>query len=122
MARGCQLDSSGAAPALPPVIARITLLLLLACLSLPASQSSLPLQDSLEATAKQLFEAESWPRLAALLEGVPHRSADLEYYYGMALAHLNRMEEARNALRSGSVLQPGEKKFPIELAGVAFRQ
>lgn len=122
MARGCQLDSSGAAPVLAPVIARITLLLLLTCLALSASQSSLPQQDSTEATARRLFEAESWPQLATLLEAVPHRSADLEYYYGMALAHLNRMEEAGNALRAGSVLQPGDKKFPIELAGVAFRQ
>ncbi len=58
-------------------------------------------------------------RLAAR---VPERSADLEYEYGVALAHLERWDEAHGALRTGMRLAPGDKRFPVELAGVAFKQ
>ena len=121
MARNPPVDAAGASPAVFPVIARATLLLLVLgalLFSLPSvSQQPTTLPD-----ARQLFEAERWPELAALLEAAPQRSADLEYYYGMALAHLTRMEEAHKAFLAGSRLQPRDKRFPVELAGVAFRQ
>jgi tetratricopeptide (TPR) repeat protein len=107
------------------VIARAALLLLVSWLPVCAQQPSTSEQQAAQApapTAPQLFEAEHWAELASLLEGVPRRTADLEYYYGMALAHLNRLEEAREALLAGSRLQPRDKRFPVELAGVAFRQ
>ena len=50
------------------------------------------------------------------------RSADLDYYFGIALAQLGRWDEARSALQSGRRLQPLDKRFPIELAGVEFKQ
>jgi tetratricopeptide (TPR) repeat protein len=104
------------------VIAHAALLFLLSWRPLCAQQPSRSEQQANGPTAQQLFEAERWPELAALLEATPGRSADLEYYYGMALAHLNRLEEARKALLAGSVLQPRNKRFPVELAGVAFRR
>ncbi|HWZ45362.1 MAG TPA: tetratricopeptide repeat protein [Candidatus Saccharimonadales bacterium] len=120
MARNQPMDVAGASFAPFPVIARTALPLLLSCallFSLPSvSQQAATLSD-----ARQLFEAERWPELAALMEASPRHSVDLEYYYGMALAHLNRMEEARNALVAGSRLNPRDQRFPVELAGVAFR-
>jgi hypothetical protein len=40
----------------------------------------------------------------------------------MALAHLGRMAEAEKSLRTGERQCPEDKRFPTELAGVAFEQ
>jgi hypothetical protein len=72
--------------------------------------------------AKQLFEQERWIDLAQFLQQSPRNSANLDYYYGVALAHLERWDEARRALSDGQRLAPRDKRFPIELAGVAFKQ
>jgi hypothetical protein len=79
-------------------------------------------QSDPTAEAKQLFEKERWPELTQLLENAPRDSADLDYYYGVALAHLERWDDARNALRAGEQLAPRDSRFPIELAGVAYKQ
>jgi len=72
--------------------------------------------------AKQLFEQERWPDLVKLLEQAPRTSANIDYYYGVALAHQQRWEDARQALTAGRQLAPRDKRFPIELAGVAFKE
>jgi len=72
--------------------------------------------------AKQLFEQERWSDLVQLLQQSSRNSPDLDYYYGVALAHLERWTEARSALSNGQRLAPRDKRFPIELAGVAFKQ
>ena len=71
---------------------------------------------------KQLFDQERWSDLAQLLQQSLRNSADLDYYYGVALAHLERWAEAGKALSTGQRLAPNDKRFPIELAGVAFKQ
>jgi tetratricopeptide (TPR) repeat protein len=53
---------------------------------------------------------------------MPSRSPDDNFAYGMALAHLQRLGEAHNALLAGSRQCPADKRFPEELAGVAFEQ
>ncbi len=73
-------------------------------------------------TPESLFKAERWPALVAALTAEPSRSAEHEYQYGIALAHLERWDEARSAFRRGSELSPADKRFPEELAGVAFKQ
>jgi tetratricopeptide (TPR) repeat protein len=50
------------------------------------------------------------------------RSADLNFYYGTALARLERWQEAENAFQAGLRLAPNDPRFLIELAGVAFKQ
>jgi Tetratricopeptide repeat len=91
---------------------------------LVAAFSCLPgnAQSDSSLTAKQLFEQERWPELVQLLQPAPRVSADLDYYYGVALAHLARWDEARKALSDGRRLAPNDTRFPIELAGVAFKQ
>jgi tetratricopeptide (TPR) repeat protein len=79
-------------------------------------------QNSPEAEARQLFERERWPELTRLLENAPRTSADLNYYYGVALAHQQRWDEAANALMAGERLASRDKRFPLELSGVRFRQ
>jgi tetratricopeptide (TPR) repeat protein len=69
-----------------------------------------------------LFEQQDWAGVVRAAGAMRARSADANFDYGMALAHLGRLSEARNALLSGARECPGEKRFPIELGGVAFEQ
>ena len=75
-----------------------------------------------EDAIKQLFDQARWPEVVSAVEKMPTRSADLDYYYGSALAQLGEWDQARNAFLIGRRLAPNDKRFPIELAGVAFRQ
>jgi len=71
---------------------------------------------------KKLFEEQRWNDLVAEVESAPTRGAEIEYYFGSALAQLGRWDEARAAFLMGHLLQPDDARFPIELGGVAFRQ
>ena len=71
---------------------------------------------------KQLASENRWPEIAQKLETVSAKDADLEFYYGSALAQSGRFDDARQAFLAGSRLAPGDKRFPVELAGVAFKQ
>jgi tetratricopeptide (TPR) repeat protein len=68
-----------------------------------------------------LFKAERWPELAELIQSETNRSAELEFEYGVSLAHLEKWDEARAALLRGQKLSPGDTRFPEELAGIAFK-
>jgi tetratricopeptide (TPR) repeat protein len=112
------LDAAGAAQVtgFRKVLCAFALLLAgLGCLPALAQTDPTPV-------VKQLFEQERWSELAQLLQQAPRNSADLNYYYGVALAHLERWQEAFSALSTGQRLAPNDKRFPIELAGVAFKQ
>ena len=52
----------------------------------------------------------------------PPRSASQEFADGMALAQEGRWAAAESALERGWRLAPREERFPLELAGVAFKQ
>jgi hypothetical protein len=74
------------------------------------------------ALAGELFQQQRWEELVKLAESVPDRPPELEYEFGVALSHFERWPEAARAFRSGMRRSPGDKRFPIELAGVCFRQ
>ncbi|HEV2669311.1 MAG TPA: tetratricopeptide repeat protein, partial [Blastocatellia bacterium] len=71
---------------------------------------------------KQLLAEERWEEIVRVAEAGADRSADLNYYYGTALARLGRWDEARRAFQIGLSQQPGDKRFSLELAGVSFRK
>ncbi|HET7842170.1 MAG TPA: hypothetical protein VFM21_11215, partial [Terriglobia bacterium] len=71
---------------------------------------------------KQLASENRWPEIARKLETVSGKDADLEFYYGSALAQSGRFDDARHAFLAGRRIAPGDKRFPVELAGVAFKQ
>jgi hypothetical protein len=96
---------------------RAAALLLTAFCCLPGTAQNDPVP-----AAKQLFEQARWPELVTLLQQGKRNSADLDYYYGVALAQMERWDEASKALRSGRRLAPNDKRFFVELAGVAFKQ
>jgi hypothetical protein len=71
---------------------------------------------------KSLADAQRWDELAHLLSTAEPRSAQMNFYYGMALAQLGHLNEAQQALEDGQRLAPADPRFPVELAGVAFKQ
>jgi len=113
------MDSAGAAPNPTALISIVVLIFLLASASAASDQIS---DSSLVARATQLSAEQSWQEIVSLVEPVPHPSAELDFYYGTALAHLGRWDDAQKAFAAGARLQPGDKRFPLELAGVAFKQ
>ena len=88
-------------------------LLLLCCAGAQSQQAS---------TDAELLSQERWPELVRQLGPLSNRSAEQEYEYGLALAHLEHWDEARAALLRGGRLEPRDKRFPIELAGIAFKE
>src|SRR5919109_1614310 len=72
--------------------------------------------------AQRLLAQQRWQELVEILQPIHPRSADLNFYYGTALAQLGRWQEAHDAFESGAHQQPRDKKFPLELAGVEFKQ
>jgi hypothetical protein len=77
---------------------------------------------SADSQIQHLFVQQNWPEIVRLAGAMPSRSPDDNFAYGMALAHLHRLGEAHSALLAGARRCPAEKRFPEELAGVAFEQ
>jgi hypothetical protein len=98
----------------------VLVLVFASCLRLFAQSRSAPPPSAEE--VKQLAVEQRWQDLASLLGPLPSRSADLDFYYGTALARLERWHEAESAFQAGLRLAPHDPRFLIELAGVAFRQ
>ena len=118
MERCGQMDSAGPSSTAHPLKRIAAIIFLLASCAFPALTQT----TSVTEQAKQLLTAEHWQELAALLQSGHEPSADLDFYYGTALAHLGRWQEAQVAFEAGRRLEPRDKRFPIELAGVAFKQ
>jgi len=78
--------------------------------------------DSAALLAKQLYDHGKWTEVVAAWRGYSDPEPAADYYAGMALARLGRFEEARAALTSGERKDPRDKRFPIELAGLAYQR
>ncbi len=79
-------------------------------------------QESLAHRIQQLAAQQRWPDIVHELESVPDKGVDLEFEYGSALAQVGRLNDARTAFLAGQKLAPRDKRFPVELAGVEFKQ
>ena len=77
--------------------------------------------DSDLAGIEQLFKNEQWQEIT---KRPPHAGdpSDFYFYYGSALAHLERWDDASAAFESGYRKWPHDPRFLTELAGVAFTQ
>jgi tetratricopeptide (TPR) repeat protein len=71
---------------------------------------------------EQLVTEQRWDDVVRLVGREHSPSADMDFYYGTALAHLGRFRDAEAALEAGHRLVPGDPRFYVELAGVAFKQ
>jgi tetratricopeptide (TPR) repeat protein len=79
-------------------------------------------QNQIESHIDQAYRQHDWTQVVRLAEPVAPRAAELNFEYGMALAHLGRWKQARAALLAGARECPAQKRFPIEIAGVAFEE
>src|SRR5574341_249517 len=125
MERNQQMDIAGLAPARRSHrqwMKTTVIFLILAFSSLPLRAQTSPFDPKPLAEIKQLFAAERWLEVVRLAEMEAERSADLNYYYGTALSRLERWDEAKRAFQNGLSQQPGDKRFSLGLAGVAFKQ
>jgi Tetratricopeptide repeat len=122
MGRYRQLDAAGFASVQLELMKTAVVLLLLIICSLPlrAQNSVSDLQRFAE--VKRLLTEERWLEIIQLAEAESERSSDLTYYYGTALFRLGRLDDARRAFLKGHGLNPGDKRFLLELAGVSFKQ
>ena len=112
-------------PARGRVIRALVLVLVLISSRLSTGQVAQPVSPAASdrtPTIRQLFELSRWQEVVDNVAPLPAPDADLLYYQGSALAQLGRWDEARGALLAGHELAPRDKRFPLELAGVAFKQ
>lgn len=75
-----------------------------------------------DAAVHDLYAQQKWAGAVEAARKLPGRSADVNFELGMALAHLEHWDQARESLLAGHRECPKQKRFPIELAGVAFQQ
>jgi tetratricopeptide (TPR) repeat protein len=94
---------------------------MLAFVSSPGGAQTPP-QRECSTQIKKLFEAGLWDDLVREVDSTRARGAEIDFYYGSALAHLGRSEQARAAFLAGQRLSPHDERFPVELGGVAFQQ
>ena len=72
-------------------------------------------------SVKKLYDQKQWSEIVQLVPRSTGTSPDLDLYLGLALAQLQRWPEAKAALANGARKAPNDVRFPVELAGVAYR-
>jgi tetratricopeptide (TPR) repeat protein len=113
------MDAAGTASSPTSLVPITALIFLFSFAVLAGAQTS---DGQLVDRVRQLSEGQRWQEIVALVAAAKNPSAELDFYYGTALAQLGHWRDARRAFVAGSRLQPGDKRFPLELAGVAFKQ
>jgi tetratricopeptide (TPR) repeat protein len=123
MERRWQLDSAGyphRGRTIRSLILAFTLVSsALLCLGQASRQDSV---SDLLSKVKLLFEQSRWQEVVEACEAQTASDPDLDYYYGSALAQLGRWDDADRVFLRGYRLAPRDKRFAVELGGVAFKQ
>jgi len=118
MAAKPQLDAAGS----PRKGLVIFLLVAVFALVFPAfAQDSASDQARLPA-AQSAFDAGHWEEAARLARGPTEQSPDFDFLAGLALARLEKWDEAKLAFDAGLRKAPRDSRFLVELAGVAYKQ
>ncbi len=119
MERGWKMDAPGSASRPSALIPTVVLVFFFSLSAMVVAQTpGGPLVERL----RQLVVQQRWQEVVTLAESAHQVSAELDFYYGTALAQLQRWDDAQRAFAAGARLQPHDKRFPLELAGVAFKQ
>jgi hypothetical protein len=95
---------------------------LLALLLLLGAFWTAPAAVDLTVRVQALYEAGEYAKAVAEAETAVKPPADVVFYHGLALARLDRNEEAHTVFVTGRKRYPRDKRFPLELAGVAYRR
>src|SRR6266446_5539008 len=72
--------------------------------------------------AQSAFDAGHWEEAAKLARGPANQSPDFDFLAGLALARLEKWDEAKLAFDAGFRKAPGDSRFLVELAGIAYKQ
>jgi tetratricopeptide (TPR) repeat protein len=73
------------------------------------------------AAVKALYEGKQWAEVLRSTRNAPATPGDFGLYRGLALSHLQRWDEARDAFAASLARNPGDARLMVELAGLAFR-
>ena len=114
------MDPAGHSSVAASLIFRL-LILILSCL-LAHAVTSAPFAQDQVASAQKLADEGRWQELLNFTEQTEQHSPEFDYYRGLALAHLQQLDQAREALLNGRRSAPRDKRFPIELAGLEFKK
>lgn len=107
------------------LIARLALLLTLFGMAGIPSTAQQPATSSDPArlsAARAAFDARRWEEAAKLAQGPCDQPAELDFLAGLAFSRLERWKQAHNAFEAGHRKAPGDSRFLVELAGVAYKQ
>jgi hypothetical protein len=119
MERGRKMDAAGTASKPITLIPAFVVLFFLSFAAHAVAEIS---DRALLERLRQSTAQQHWQEVIILAESARSPSAELDFYYGTALAQQGRWDDAQRVFAAGARLQPGDKRFPLELAGVAFKQ
>jgi tetratricopeptide (TPR) repeat protein len=118
MAAEPQLDATGSSRK------GFVILILAAVLAfgLPAFAQEHASDEARLSAARTVFDAGSWEEAAKLAQGSADQTPELDFLAGLALARLEKWDEAKAAFEAGARKAPRDPRFLVELAGIAYKQ
>jgi tetratricopeptide (TPR) repeat protein len=119
MAAEPQLDSIGSSRK-----GFVILIILVAVLAvgLPAFGQEHASDEARLPAARMALDAGRWEEAARLAQGPADQPPDLDFLAGLALARLEKWDEAKAAFEAGARKAPLDPRFLVELAGIAYKQ
>src|SRR5712691_7836418 len=118
MAAESQLDAAG----VPRKGFVIFFLIAVLALGLPVFAQGPATDQARLPAAQSAFDAGHWEEAAKLAQGPADQSPDFDYLAGLSLARLEKWDEAKLAFDAGFRKTPGDSRFLVELAGIAYKQ
>jgi tetratricopeptide (TPR) repeat protein len=118
MAAKPQLDAAGSPGKGFVILSLVTVF----ALGLPALAQDIASDQARLPAAQSAFDAGRWEEAAKLARGPAGQSPKLDFLAGLALARLEKWAEARVAFDAGFRKAPGDARFLVELAGIAYKQ
>jgi len=118
MAAEPQLDVAGS-PRKGFVILFLAVLLALGSSALAQDAAS---DQARLSAAQSAFDASHWEEAAKLASGPADQLPELDLLAGLAFARLEKWDEAKLAFEAGVQKAPGDSRFLVELAGIAYKQ
>jgi hypothetical protein len=100
----------------------ILILVAVLALGLPAFAQEHASDEARLPAAWMAFDAGRWEEAAKPAQGPADQSADLDFLAGLALARLEKWDEAKAAFEAGARKAPRDPRFLVELAGIAYKQ
>ncbi len=91
-------------------------------LGLPAFAQDPATDQARLPAAQSAFDAGHWEEAAKLAQGAADQSPELDFLAGLALARLEKWDEAKLSFDAGFRKTPADPRFLVELAGIAYKQ